>query len=93
MLVARLPLDDDVLKVVKSIEERYSNQSVSTLLLALMAKGDYDLQFLRKYALHYYEHVRVFRLYLAGAMTAVPVEESQVTLSEIMQWFWCTFIQ
>ena len=78
-------LDDDVLEVVKSIEERYSNHpGFRHYFWQFMAKGDYDLQFLRKYALHYYEHVRVFRLYLAGAMTAVPVEEFQVTLSEII---------
>ena len=35
-------------------------------------------------ALHYYEHVRVFRLYLAGAMTVVPVEGLQVILSEVI---------
>lgn len=42
------------------------------------------LDFWRKFALHYYEHVRVFRLYLAGAMTVVPVEAFQVVLAEIL---------
>ena len=39
-----------------------------------METGEYDIDFLRKYALYYYEHVRVSRLYLAGAMTVVPIE-------------------
>ena len=49
-----------------------------------METGEYDIDFLRKYALYYYEHVRVFRLYLAGAMTVVPIEAFQVVLSEII---------
>ena len=64
--------------------EHYNHPGYRHFFWEHMAKGDYDLDFLRKYALHYYEHVRVFRLYLAGAMTVVPVEEFQVILSEII---------
>lgn len=78
-------LDANVRKVVTDIEERYYDHSgYRHYFWDFMAVGDYDLEFLRKYALHYYEHVRVFRLYLAGAMTVVPIEAFQVTLSEII---------
>lgn len=78
-------LDNEVSQVVKSIEERYYDHSgFRHYFWDFMEQGAYDLDFLRKYALHYYEHVRVFRLYLAGAMTAVPVEDFQVILSEII---------
>merc|ERR1711871_61712 len=49
-----------------------------------LASSSEDLAFWRKFSLHYYEHVRVFRLYLAGAMTVVPIEDFQIVLSEIL---------
>jgi hypothetical protein len=48
-----------------------------------IASSSMDLAFWRKFSLHYYEHVRVFRLYLAGAMTVVPIEDFQIILSEV----------
>lgn len=49
-----------------------------------ISDGAFDLEALQRFALIYYEHVKVFRLYLAGAMTIMPTELLQVTLARIL---------
>merc|ERR1712137_1056699 len=50
-----------------------------------MAEGNFTLEQLQVFAKAYWHHVKVFRLYLAGAMTAVTEEESlQITLTSIL---------
>ena len=72
-------IEPRVKEVVSELETVYdSHPGFRHFFWSYMKRGEYDLAFLRKYALHYYEHVRVFRLYLAGAMTVVPVEGLQV---------------
>jgi len=81
--VPSLPVD--IASTITDIENIYdSHAGYRHYFWDHMARGDYDIDFLRQYALHYYEHVRVFRLYLAGAMTVIPVEEMQVVLSEVI---------
>lgn len=78
-------LSADVQNAIRKIESRYKKHpGLKHFLWDHLARGEYDLAFLRRFALHYYEHVRVFRLYLAGAMTVVPVEAFQVILSEVI---------
>ena len=48
------------------------------------SQGRFDLQRLRQFALIYYEHVKLFRLYLAGALTIMPDEGLQVALARIL---------
>ena len=61
------PLPNDVLQIVKEIEQTYiDHPGFKHYLWDFMEKGEYDIDFLKKFALMYYEHVRVFRLYLAG---------------------------
>ena len=78
----RCELDFSVQKVLSQLEREYQGHpGFKHFFWDYMAQGQYDLDFLRKYSLHYYEHVRVFRLYLAGAMTVVKVEGLQVKAS------------
>jgi len=46
------------------------------------ALGDFDEARLRQFALLYYQHVRRFRLYIAGAITIAPSEALQRVLAE-----------
>jgi pyrroloquinoline-quinone synthase len=46
------------------------------------AQGAFDEAGLRRFALAYYQHVRRFRLYVAGALTIAPSEELQAVLAE-----------
>jgi pyrroloquinoline-quinone synthase len=48
------------------------------------ASSDLTIESLREFALLYYEHVRRFRLYIAGAITVAPTECLQTVLSEIL---------
>jgi pyrroloquinoline quinone (PQQ) biosynthesis protein C len=82
---AHSPLPPKTLEEVAMLEQVYrGHPGYKHFIWDHMAKGEYDLKFLQQFALHYYEHVRVFRLYLAGAMTAVPIEAFQVKLAEII---------
>lgn len=46
------------------------------------AQGSFGATALRRFALAYYQHVRRFRLYIAGALTIAPSEELQAVLAE-----------
>jgi pyrroloquinoline-quinone synthase len=46
------------------------------------AEGGFDIVALRRFALAYYQHVRHFRLHIAGALTIAPSEELQTVLAE-----------
>jgi len=78
-------LDADVKAVLDGMDaDLQDHPGFKHFIWKHIAGSSKDLAFWRKFALHYYEHVRVFRLYLAGAMTVVPIEDFQITLSEIL---------
>lgn len=78
-------LADDVVPVIRELEGAYdAHPGFRHFLWKHMASAELSLDFLQRFALYYYEHVRVFRLYLAGAMTVVPNEAFQVVLSEVL---------
>ena len=71
--------------LVKTIEESYSfHPGYKHVFWDWIALGKFDLPTLQKFALLYYEHVKVFRLYLAGAMTIMPSEGLQIMLAKII---------
>eukprot|EP01083_Nonionella_stella_P072608 195831_1 len=76
-------LDTEIMVKVHEVEHSYDNHpGFKHWFWDYMSLGQYSLEQLRQYALMYYQHVRVFRLYLAGAMTVIDNEGLQRALSE-----------
>lgn len=46
------------------------------------SQGSFQLEQLRAFALQYWQHVRIFRLYVAGVLTVVQTEDLQRVLAE-----------
>lgn len=71
--------------IISRVEESYaSHPGYRHKFWDWFAAGGFDLPLLQKFALLYYEHVKIFRLYLAGAMTVMPSEDLQIALAEII---------
>ncbi len=71
--------------VIKKIEKSYTNhKGFKHPFWEWMESGDFTFQQLKRFALCYYGHVKVFRTYLAGALTIADNENLEVALAEII---------
>lgn len=71
--------------LIAEVEESYArHRGFKHPFWDWMAQGKYSLPTLRRFALCYYEHVKVYRKYLAGLLTIAPTEPLQLALAEIL---------
>jgi pyrroloquinoline-quinone synthase len=71
--------------IIEEIESSYaSHPGYRHAFWEWMMLGSFDQEVLKQFALLYYEHVKVFRLYLAGLMTIIPKEEMQIALAKLL---------
>lgn len=86
-----MPQEDQEFRLedaVSDVEKSYENHpGFRHAFWEWMARGEFDEKFLQQFALHYYEHVAMFRQYIARALAGLPAkrsEEIQVALSAIL---------